>query len=172
MAISMFAASVPVFQKLLGNLDHCLDKAIADAAERSYDPKVLVAARLAPDMLPFVKQIQIAADFAKGTSARLAGLDPPAYEDNEATLEECQARIRKTLDYLAGLKPAQIDGSEERSVVLKMRGGERQFRGLDYLLNYALPNFYFHVTTAYAILRHNGVKLGKGDYIQGRAQGK
>jgi hypothetical protein len=168
----MYAASVPVFQKHLGNLDHVIDKAIADSVERKIDQKVLAGARLAPDMLPFTKQVQIMADFAKGTTARLAGVEPPKFDDNEATLDDCKARIKKTLDLLAGFKSAQLDGSEGRDITFKGGAGDMHFKGLDYLLHFALPNFFFHYTTAYDILRHNGVKLGKGDFLMGRAQPK
>jgi uncharacterized protein len=169
MTISMYQASIPVFQKMLDNLDLFLDKAAADAAARKIDPAVFLQARLAPDMLPLTKQIQIAADFAKGTAARLAGVEAPKYEDNEASIPEFKARIRKTLDYLGGFKPAQIDGSEQRDVIFKGRTGDMHFKGQAYLLNFAMPNFYFHCTTAYAILRHNGVVLGKKDFVDGRS---
>jgi hypothetical protein len=170
MTISMYAASIPVFKRMLDNLDHVLEKTIADAAERKIDQQVFVTARLAPDMFPLARQVQIAADFAKGTAARLAGVEPPKFEDNEATLADLRARIKKTLDYLAGFKPAQIDGSEGRDISFKAGTRELHFKGLDYLLSFALPNFYFHYTTAYDILRHNGVKLSKGDFVQGRNQ--
>lgn len=169
MTISMYSASVPIFSKMLDNLDHQIDKAVADAAERKIDPQVFVTARLAPDMFAFARQVQIAADFAKGTTARLAGLEPPKYEDNEASLADLKARIGKTRDFLATFKPEQLVGSEERTIRFKAGQRELEFKGLDYLLTFALPNFYFHLTTAYNILRHNGVKLGKTDYVQGRA---
>lgn len=169
MAISMFTASVPVFQKFLGNLDHLLDKAAADAAARKYDPAVLLQSRLAPDMWPLIRQIQVACDFAKGTPARLAGVEAPKFEDTETTIEQARARVQKTLDYLKGFKAAQIDGSEERDVVFKTPRGDLKFKGLAYLLEFGLPNFYFHYTTVYALLRHNGVQIGKNDYAQGKA---
>jgi uncharacterized protein len=170
MAISMYAASVAVFKRMLDNFDHVLDKAVADAAERKIDQQIFLTARLAPDMFALARQVQIASDFAKFTTARLAGVEAPKFEDNESTLAELKVRIRKTVDYISGFKPAQIDGSEDRDIVLKAGGRELNFKGIDYLLNFALPNFYFHYTTAYNILRHNGVKLGKGDFVQGRVQ--
>jgi hypothetical protein len=168
MAISMYAVSVPVFRKMLDNLDHLIDKAVADAAERKIDPQVFLTARLAPDMFAFTRQVQIAADHAKGAPARLAGVEPPKFEDNEASFADLKARIRKTQDFIAGLTAAQIDGSEQRTITIKAGPREFSFQGLDYLVGYALPNFYFHLTTAYDILRHNGVKVGKMDFIQGR----
>lgn len=168
MAISMFQASVPVFQKMLGNLDHLLDKALADAAARKFDPAVLLQARLAPDMFALPRQVQIAADFAKGTVSRLAGVEVPKYEDNETTFEQLKARVQKTRDYLAGFTASQIDGSESRAIHIKAGSYELDFNGQDYLLNYVLPNFYFHYTMVYAILRHNGVPVGKADFIAGR----
>lgn len=168
MAISMYQASVPVFQKMLGNLDHVIDKAVADAATRKIAEAVLLQARLAPDMLPFTKQVQIMTDFAKGASGRLAGVELPKHDDNEASFAELKARIQKTQDFIGGFKPAQIDGSEEKVIQIKAGPREMTFKGIDYLLMYALPNFYFHYTTAYDILRHNGVPVGKGDFIAGR----
>ncbi len=168
MAISMYQASVPVFSKMLGNLEYLFDKALADAAARKYDPAVLLQARLAPDMFTFTRQVQIACDHAKGAPARLAGVEVPKYEDNEASFEQLQARVRKTRDFISGLTPAQIDGSEERAINIKAGPREFSFTGQNYLLMYALPNFYFHYTTAYAVLRHNGVPVGKTDYVAGR----
>ncbi len=165
MPISMYQASVPVFVKTLGNLAAILDKAAAFAAEKKVDPSVLFGYRLAPDMLSFVRQVQIAADHAKGAAARLAGLEPPAYEDNEAGFAELKARIDKTLAYLGTLPHAQIDGSEQRDITLKVGPNTRTFKGQAYLLHFALPNFFFHVTTAYDILRHCGVSIGKRDFI-------
>ena len=168
MAISMYQASVPVFQKMLGNLDHVIDKALADATHRKIAEPVLLQARLAPDMLPFTKQVQIMSDFAKGTSARLAGVEVPKWEDNEASFADLKARIRKTQDFIAGFTAAQIDGSEEKTIQIKAGPRELTFRGIDYLLMYAMPNFYFHYVTAYDILRHNGAPVGKGDFIAGK----
>ncbi len=165
MTLSMYNASVPVFVRMLGNLSAILDKATAHAEQRKIDPAVLLNARLFPDMLPLAKQIQIAADFAKGTSARLAGLEVPKYEDNEASFADFEARIRKTLAFVQSFDVAQIDGSEEREINITVAGNPLSFRGMEYLLNFALPNFYFHMTTAYNILRHNGVEIGKRDFI-------
>jgi hypothetical protein len=165
MTISMYQASVPVFQRMLTALDAILDKAAADGEKRKIDPAVLVAARLAPDMYPLSRQAQIATDHAKGCSARLAGLPVPSFEDTEKTFPELKARIAKTLDFIAGVKPEQIDGSETRDISLKLGPRELHFKGQEYRLFVALPNFYFHVTTAFAILRHNGVPIGKLDFL-------
>ena len=167
MAISMYRASVPVFLQLLPALSACLDKAAAYAAAKKIDPAVLLQSRLYPDMFPYLRQIQIATDFAKGTVARLAGQEPPKYEDNETTIDQLKARIAKTVDFIKEFKPAQIDGSEERDISINLGGEMRKFKGENYLVGFALPNFYFHVTTAYAILRHNGLDLGKRDYMRG-----
>ena len=165
MTISMYQASVPVFLNMLDSLSHLLRKAEAHAAEKSMDPATVITARLAPDMYPLSAQVQIATDHAKGAPSRLAGRDAPKFEDNESTFAELQARIDKTRDYLKSFAPADIDGSEERPIVLKLRQGERTFTGAQYLLHFAMVNFYFHVTTAYAILRNRGVALGKRDYL-------
>ena len=165
MTISMYQASVPVFIHMLNNLVAILEKAAAHAEAKKIDPAVLINSRLAPDMFPLSRQVQIATDGAKGCAARLAGLEPPRYEDNESTFPELIARLRKTIDYLATFTPAQIDGSEEKTIVMKFRDSSRTFVGLPYLLHYVLPNFYFHVTTTYAILRHCGVELGKQDFL-------
>ena len=165
MTISMYQASAPRFANTLKNLSTILDKAQAHADAKKIDTKVYTAARLYPDMFPMARQVQSACDTAKGAVARLAGVDIPAHEDTEQTFEELKARIAKTIAFINTVKPAQIDGSEEREVVLKMRSGEVKFKGMQYLLGHALPNFYFHVTTAYDILRHNGVEVGKRDYI-------
>lgn len=167
MTISMYAASVPVFVRMLRNLDGILDKAAANAAARKFDPNLLLEQRLAIDMLPLKRQVQIASDFAKGASARLAGVEPPKYEDNEATLADLKARIAKTLAFLETLRPAQFEGSESRDIKLAMRDRTLEFAGLPYLLEFVLPNFYFHVTTTYAILRHLGVEIGKRDFVGG-----
>ncbi len=165
MTISMYQASVPVFQRMLKNLAVVLGKGEAHATAKKINPEVLINSRLYPDMLSFARQIQIASDTAKGCAARLAGLEPPKYEDNEATFPELAARIAKTLEYLGTFKPGQIDASEQRAITLKMRDHTMNLVGQQYLLNMALPNFYFHVTTAYDILRHCGVELGKKDFI-------
>jgi hypothetical protein len=165
MNISMYQASVPVFIRMLDNLAAILEKAAAHAEARKIDPAVLVASRLYPDMFPLVKQVQIASDAAKGGAARLAQMEPPAYEDNEATLADLVARLRKTVAYLGTIKAEQVDGSEDRTVTWKTRTATKSMQGMPYLLNHVLPNLYFHVATAYAILRHNGVEIGKGDYL-------
>lgn len=165
MTISMYQASVPVFLKTLGNLAAILDKGAAFAAARKIDPAVLLGYRLAPDMLNLTRQVQIAADHAKRAPARLAGIEAPVYEDNEASFADLKARIEKTIVFINTLKPAQIDGSEARDITLKIGGGNQTLSGQAYLLHNALPNFFFHVTTAYAILRHCGVEIGKRDFI-------
>jgi len=161
----MYQASAPRFANTLGNLAAILDKAQAHCEMRKIDPLVLTGARLYPDMFPFSRQVQIACDTAKGAVARLAGAEIPKYEDTERTFEELKARIAKTVDFVRSVKAERIDGSEEKEIVLPMRSGERRYTGLQYLLGHAVPNFYFHVTTAYAILRHNGVEIGKQDYL-------
>jgi hypothetical protein len=165
MKISMYLASVPTFTRVLGNLAAILEKAAAHAESKKLDPAVLVNARLYPDMFPLFKQVQIAADAAKGGAARLAGVEPPAYEDNETSFAELVARVRKTVSYLETLKPEQFEGSEDRTVTWQTRSATKSMQGMPYLLNHVLPNLYFHVTTAYGILRHNGVELGKGDFL-------
>jgi hypothetical protein len=165
MTISMYQASAPRFANILNNLSAMLDKAQAHCEVKKIDPLVLASLRLFPDMLPFTRQITIACDTAKGAVARLAGVDIPKHEDVEKTLEELKARIAKTVAFVGTFKPAQLDGSEDKEIVLKLTGREVSFRGMQYLLGYAHPNFYFHVVTAYNILRHNGVELGKRDYI-------
>lgn len=165
MALSMYQASLPVFIKTLGNLSAILDKAAQYAEEKKIDPAVLVNARLAPDMFPLARQIQIATDGVKGCAARLAGVEVPSYPDTEASFAELQARIKKTADFLATFKPEQIDGSEDRDVSLKVGGNNLTFKGQAYLLGFVIPNFFFHVTTAYAILRHNGLGIGKKDFL-------
>lgn len=165
MTISMYSASVPVFSRMLTNLLAVLDKAEADAATRKIDLNVFVNDRLAPDMLPFKKQIQIATDHAKGAVCRLAGKPVPSWEDDEETYEQLKARLRKALELLATAKADEIDGSEERDITLKTSKGDIVFKGQEYLLTRAMPNFYFHVTMAYAILRHNGAPIGKSDYL-------
>jgi len=165
MPISMYQASVPVLDKLLGNLSTILTKAATWAETRKIDQSVLINARLAPDMFALARQVQIACDFAKGAPARLAGAEPPKFEDNETTFADLQARIEKTRKAMANFSAAQIDGSEGRQIKLKLGPRELEFTGLVYLLNVVMPNFYFHYTMTYAILRHNGLELGKGDYL-------
>lgn len=168
MALSMYTASVPVFQHMLRNLSHILAKGEASAQARKFDPAVLVNARLAPDMLPLTRQILIACDAAKLGVARISGLEAPKFEDNEATFAELQERVRKTLDWLETVPASALDGTEDKDVTFPIgRDKTRTMKGQAYLHHWALPNFFFHVTTAYAILRHNGVDLGKQDYLAG-----
>jgi len=163
----MHAFSVDLFANILGNLSWLLDRAAKNAAARKIEPAVFLNARLSPDMLPLSRQIQIAGDIAKNSVSRLAGVEPPRFEDNETTIEQLRARVAKTIDYLKSLPPASFEGAEARD--LKVPAGERtlEFKGLAFLETWAIPNVFFHVTTAYAILRHNGVDLGKKDFIGG-----
>jgi uncharacterized protein len=165
MPLGMYQASVPAFLTMLKTLTAILDKAEAYAAERKIDPEVLLNWRLAPDMFTFVRQLQIAADFAKGTTARLAGAEVPKYADDEKSFAEIKARIAKTVKFVEGFSPKDIDGSEGRDITLPVGGQEMHFKGEPYLVHFALPNFYFHATTAYAILRRCGVDLGKRDFL-------
>jgi len=165
MTISMYQASAPRFVNMLNNLSAVLDKAAAHAEARKIDPAVLIADRLYPNMLPLASQVRIACDNAKGAVARLAGVEVPKHEDTEQTFAELKARIAKTIAFVQSIQPAQIDGSEERDITLKLGPTEVKFKGMQYLLGFALPNFYFHVVTAYDILRHDGVELAKRDYI-------
>jgi uncharacterized protein len=161
----MYQASAPRFANILRNLSAILEKAEAHCAAKKIEPSALTSYRLFPDMFPLTRQVQIASDTAKGAVARLAGIDIPKYEDNEQTFAELKARIAKTIDFVESVSAAKIDGSDEKEIVLQMRSGERRFTGMQYLLGHAYPNFYFHVTTAYNILRHNGVEVGKADFI-------
>ena len=161
----MYQASAPRFVNILRNLSAILDKAEAHCAAKKIEPSALTAYRLFPDMCPFTRQVQIACDTAKGAVARLAGVDIPKHEDTEQTFAELKARIAKTIDFVESVSAAKIDGSDDKEIVLQMRSGERRFKGMQYLLGHAYPNFYFHVTTAYNILRHNGVEVGKADFI-------
>jgi hypothetical protein len=165
--ITMYEASVPVFTARLKALSGVLSEGERNATGRKIDPQVFLDARLAPDMFTLTRQVQIATDHAKGAPSRLAGVGAPKYEDNEASFADLQARIAKTLDYLGTFSAEDIDGSEERQVELKIGGREIAMPGLRYLLDFAMPNFYFHVTTAYDILRHNGVPLGKTIFMRG-----
>ena len=165
MTISMYSAFIPATTKVLGNLEGILDKAIAHAAAKKIVDAAFVDARLFPDMFPFALQIRIAGDMVKGGAARLAGLDIPKYEDNEKTLAELKARVRRTIDFLSSIKPEQIDGTEAKAISLTVGGNPMNFNGLDYLNHWVLPNFYFHVTTAYNLLRQGGVEIGKMDYL-------
>ena len=165
MIISMYQASVPRFVNILTNLCAILDKAQAHVEARKIDPTALTAYRLFPDMLPMTRQVQIACDSAKGAVARLAGVDIPKHEDTEQTFAELKARIAKTIEFVQSIKPAQLDGTEDKDITLTVGGKDTAFKGMQFLLGRALPNFYFHVTTAYNILRHNGVEIGKRDYL-------
>jgi len=165
MKISMYQASIPVLLKTLGNLAKILEKAEAHALNKKIDPAVFLQSRLYPDMYPLVRQVQIATDVSKGCPCRLSGQTPPKYEDNETTFAELQVRIAKTIALLNSFGPEQIDGTEAATVTLIAGKRELTFQGLPYLLEFVLPNVYFHVTTAYAILRHGGVELGKTDFL-------
>jgi hypothetical protein len=161
----MYDHSIPVFAKMLGNLSAVLDKGAKHCEAKKIDPNAVLSARLFPDMFPLVRQVQVAADQAKGCAARLAGLDVPKYEDTEKTFDELKARIAKTIAFVNGVKPAQLADSASRDVTLPLRGNPVTFKGEWYLKHFVMPNFYFHVTTAYDILRHNGVELSKGDFL-------
>jgi len=165
MKISVHALSVDVFATTLGNLSALLEKGAASAAARKFDPAVLVSSRLAPDMFPLSRQVQIACDLAKNSVARLAGQEPPRFEDNEKTIDELRSRIARTIDYMRGIPASAFEGSEDRDI--KVPAGDRtfDFKGLSFLQRWAIPNVFFHVTTAYNILRHNGVDLGKRDFL-------
>ncbi len=165
MPISMYTASIHVFKQILGSLHAILVKAEAHVEDKKLDPNALLQFRLFPDMLPFTRQIQIAADFAKGAGARLAGQDVPSYEDTEKTIAELKLRITRTLTFLDSLPREAIEGSEERAITTGSGEKTKHFVGQTYLLHYALPHFYFHATTAYDILRHNGLDIGKKDFI-------
>ena len=167
-SISMYSASVPVFQAMLGNLSYFLDKAQAHADAKKFDPSVLIQFRLAPDMLPFKAQVLIACDASKLGIARLAGVEAPKFDDTETTLPELKERIRKTLDFLASVPADKLDGMEDKDVTFPVgRENTRTMKGEAYIKHWVTPNMYFHVTMAYAILRHNGVELGKTDYLLG-----
>ena len=165
MALSMFDASVPSFLRQLAALDAILDKAAAHAAARKIDPAVLLATRLFPDMFALTRQVQLTCDFAKNTVARLAGQEPPKWPDEETTFEQLKARIAKTADFVKGITPVQLEGAESRDVTLPLGGKPTTFKGGQFLFNFALPNFYFHATTAYAILRSCGIEIGKRDFM-------
>ena len=165
MNISMYQASVPRLANALGNLSNILDKAQAHVDAKKIDAAVLTNYRLYPDMLPMIKQVQIACDTAKGVVARLAGVDIPVHEDNEVTLADLKARIAKTIAFIQTFTPAQIDGTEDKAIVVKRGDKETHYKGLQFLLGHAVPNFYFHVATTYNILRHNGVEIGKRDFL-------
>jgi hypothetical protein len=165
MTLSIYDVSVPVFVRSLKAMAGVIDKAAAHADARKIDPQALLQARLFPDMFPFSRQVQIASDFAKGACARLAGADAPSYPDDEAGFEDLKARVLKTAAFLEGLDAAAFEGAEDREVVLTRRGQEYRFSGQAYLLAQAVPNFYFHAATAFDILRHNGVEIGKADFL-------
>ena len=165
MNISMYQASAPRFVNTLKNISAILDKAQAYADSKKIDPTVLTSYRLYPDMFTMARQVQVACDTAKGAVARLAGVEVPKHEDTERTLAELKARIAKTIEFIGTIEPAQIDGSEDKDITLTLGRREVKFKGMQYLLGFAHPNFYFHATTAYDILRHNGLDIGKQDYI-------
>ncbi|MFZ1317954.1 MAG: DUF1993 domain-containing protein [Candidatus Nitrotoga sp.] len=166
MSTYMYTTSIPVFKQLLNSLSVILTKAETYATEKKINPTVLLEARLYPNMFPLSRQVQIATDFARSVSARLAGVEVPAYDDNEQTFAELQARIGKTLSFIESLTPSQFEGSETREIVLRPgTPKEKKMVGHTYLFNYGFPQFLFHVTTAYAILRHNGLEVGKGDFM-------
>ena len=165
MSITLHSASVPTFTRMLGNLLTWFDKAEAHAAAKKFDPSVLLSTRLAPDMLPFSAQIQIACDAAKFGVSRIAGVDAPKFDDKEASFAELRERVRKTIDFVASVPASQIDGKEEAELIVPRRSGPVTWKAEAYLKNHVLPNFFFHLTTAYALLRHNGVNLGKSDFL-------
>ena len=167
MKISMHAMSHDVFKKALTQLLLVIEKGVANAKARNFDPNVFVTQRLAPDMLPFARQVQLASDFAKNSMARLAGIDPPKFEDNEATIDELVARVKKTLEYIDTVPAAALENSETRDIKIPLRDRTVEFKGLPYLQHWAIPNFYFHFVTAYNLLRHNGVDVGKRDFLGG-----
>jgi hypothetical protein len=167
MSFSIYDASIPPMIRMFESLSKILDKAVAQSKSEDKDPQELLNARLAPDMHPLTRQIQIASDSAKGCAARLAGIEPPSFPDTETTFPELHARIAKTVDFLKSVKREQLDGAEDRAITLKFPQGEMKFTGRDFLTNFALPNFYFHVTTAYGLLRHRGINIGKMDFLGG-----
>jgi hypothetical protein len=165
MNISMHAMSHGVFKRALTQLLHVMEKGVANAKTRSFDTSVLANARLAPDMLPFTRQIQLTGDFAKNSMARLAGVEPPRYEDNETTMDELVARVKKTIDYIDTVPASALEGSETRDIKIPLRDRTVEFKGLAFLQYWAIPNFFFHHVTAYNLLRHNGVDIGKRDFL-------
>lgn len=165
MQISVYAMTVETFVPMLSQLSKLLDKAAEFATAKKIDASVLANARLAPDMFPLIKQVQLTSDFAKSGTARLAGIDPPKFEDNEQTLADLQVRIKKTIDFVSSVKADSFKGAEDRDIVIPLRDTKLEFKGLPYLRNWALPNFYFHLTATYSILRHNGVEVGKRDFL-------
>jgi len=167
MKISMHAMSHGVFRKALHQLLHVMEKAVANAKARNFEVGVLVNSRLAPDMLPFARQVQLTSDFAKNSMARLAGIDPPKFEDVETTMDELVARVKKTIEYIDSVTAAALENSETRHIVIKLRDRTVEFPGLVFLQTWAIPNFFFHHVTAYNLLRHNGVDIGKRDFLGG-----
>ena len=167
MKISMYAMSHDVFKRALTQLQFVMEKAVANAKARNFETGVLVGARLAPDMLPFARQVQLASDFAKNSMARLAGVEAPKFEDTETTMDELFARVKKTLDYIDSVPAASLEGSETRDIKIALRDRTVEFQGLVFLQHWALPNFFFHHVTAYNLLRHNGVDIGKRDFLGG-----
>ena len=167
MSLSMHTATVVPYRAMLKNLSAVMAKAEAHCESKKIDPTVFLTSRLYPDMLPFTAQVQIATDNAKGAAARLAGVEIPKFEDNEKSFAELQARIDKTIAFLDTLTPAQFEGAADRKITLALRDRTLEFTGADYLTTWAQPNFYFHVTTAYALLRHNAIEIGKSDYLRG-----
>ena len=171
MKISVHAASVDLLGNALTNLSHLLDKGHAHAVARKYDPALLLAARLAPDMFPLTRQVQIASDMCKFGVARLAGIEAPKFEDKEQTFEELRTRIARTVDFIKGVPASALEGSEDRIIKVPLRERTLEFKGLDYLVRWVIPNAFFHVTSAYAILRHGGVEIGKNDFLTGSGPG-
>jgi hypothetical protein len=165
MTLTMHEASVPVFRQMLTNLSVILDKANAHATEQRIDPSVLLQARLYPTMFPLVRQVQIATDHAKGATARLSGAEPPKFVDKEKSIDELKARIARTLKYVSSVPAAKFEGAEARTILLTIGSRQMELQGKNYLLGFALPNFFFHMTTAYDILRHNGLDIGKRDFL-------
>lgn len=165
MSITMYSASAPIFIRMLANLDHWLDKAEAYAEAKKFDTSVYLSARLAPDMLPFSAQIQIACDGPKFAMVRLGGVEGPKFDDSESTLSELRARVHATIDFIKSVPPEKIIGTEEKEITIPRRSGSTTMPGEAYLKHFVLPNFFFHVTTVYALLRHNGVEIGKMDYL-------
>ena len=165
MAFTLYQATIPPVVQMLAALSAILDQAAAYCEERKIDPSVLIGYRLAPDMFPFSRQIQVVSDQAKGIAARLSGVEVPSYDDTEASFAELKGRLAKTLDFIKSIAPAKFEGGERREVQLRLRGQDVTFTGERYAINFALPNLYFHAATAYDILRHNGVPLGKADFL-------
>lgn len=165
MSLSMYSASKPAFGQMLKTLSHILKKAEEHCEAKKIDPSVLMNARLYPDMAPLTRQIQIATDQVKGSLSRIAGKEPPVWPDEEKTFADLQARVKKAQDFLAAVKPEEIDGTEDKDIKLKLGPQEMTFKAEPFLINFSLPNVYFHVVTAYDILRHNGVEIGKRDFI-------